>query len=352
MTVLGRSYNAHANGRSAQLGREDELSRILLPANAWTFASLAAPFSSPVLLYGETGSGKTYLAQLIHQLSPRSSEPFVPVNCAAIPQGLFESEMFGHVRGAFTGATDSRPGLFELADRGTFFLDELGELPLSVQPKFLRVLETDSIRRVGSTRQTTVDVRLVAATHRDLWEMVQKDQFREDLYFRCSVLEFRLPPLRERREEFREIIACLLARAVSPGDLPEICTGALEILWEYPWPGNLRELNNVLRRACIFSAGGPIEPKHLPERICRFRARASTELSGQDGARPRPRYTPPDSAEQERSMILEALRAERGNKTRVAKRLGMARSTLWVKLKQYGLEADSESHEPRDSDES
>lgn len=317
--------------------RRREHSDSLLPPGVRAFASLAAESSYPVLLHGETGAGKTHLARLIHQLGPRSTKPFVPVNCAAVPENLFESEMFGHVRGAFTGATESRPGLFEMANGGTLFLDEIGELPLHVQPKLLRVLEKGSVRRVGSTHYTPVDVRIIAATNRDLWAMVQQGRFREDLYYRCNVLDWRIAPLRERRHDLPGLILGMLAR--NSDRCPEISVEALEILCSYPWPGNIRELDNALSHAVVYAEGGSIEPRHLPERVRASRTGSNGRAMGCEGGFVQ-RYAAPEDPRQEREMILETLRAEGGNKTRAAKRLGMSRQTLWIKITQYGLVLD------------
>lgn len=319
-------------------GISNECTSDLLSPEMRKFASLAAQTSDPVLLLGETGSGKTYLAKRIHQLGPRSGKPFVPVNCAAVAESLFESEMFGHMQGAFTGATRSRPGLFEMADDGTLFLDEVGELPLDMQPKLLRVLEAGCVRRVGAERSTRVDVRVIAATNRDLWEMVERKEFREDLYYRCAVLERHVPPLRERRGELPRVIRHLLERNATAGSPPEISAEAWKMLLAYDWPGNLRELNNALHRAEVLADKGIIEPHHLPERVRAARVRTSGASTAHENERTRRHYTAPDDPEEEQRVIRDALRATGGNKTHAADRLGMVRSTLWAKLKQYAIE--------------
>lgn len=237
----------------------------LLPSKIRTFAALAAETHGGVLLDGETGSGKTHLARLIHQLSPRAGKPFVEINCASIPENLFEREMFGHVRGAFTDAKESRAGIFETAHGGTLFLDEIGELPLPVQPKLLCALEEGLIRRLGSVRPIATDVRIITATNRNLHEMIEQKQFRQDLYYRINVMEHHVPPLRDRRGDLPTLIRHLLTRNAPHGSHPPALSAeALEILRFYRWPGNIRELDNALRQAVVYSRGSTIEPQHLP----------------------------------------------------------------------------------------
>jgi transcriptional regulator with PAS, ATPase and Fis domain len=300
------------------------------------FAQRAARNEETVLLLGETGSGKTRLAKLIHEFSARSSKPFVRVNCGAIPEGLFEREMFGHVRGAFTDAKDSREGLFEAADRGTLFLDEIGELPLAVQSKLLVALDEGHIRRVGATRDTTVDVRIIAATNTDLAEQVRRGSFRQDLFHRLAVLRYRIPPLRERQGELPGLIYYLLGQRTSGGRAIRISEGALNGLCSYTWPGNIRELDNALRRALAFLEGETIEVHHLPEEI--LVPIVIVDPPAKSFQRSTCRYAAPESAQEERRLIIEALQAADGNKTQAAKRLGMSRSALWIKLQRYGFE--------------
>lgn len=301
------------------------------------FARLAARSSCPVLLNGETGSGKTYLAKLIHHLSSRSRGPLVRVNCAAIPEGLFEGEMFGHVRGAFTDAREARAGVFEAATGGTLFLDELGELPLHVQPKLLTVLEESTVRRLGSTRSIPVDVRIVAASNCGLAAMVADRRFRGDLYYRCAVLEFTVPPLRARADEIPRIARYLLARISPPGRSLRLSDEAAEALCGYSWPGNIRELENLLHQAVAVVRGDVVRGADLPPRL---KGWAPADLAGAlaSSARSR-RYSPPATQHQEMHQIHEALLAEGGNKTRAAERLGMSRTTLWTKLQRYLREA-------------
>jgi DNA-binding NtrC family response regulator len=244
--------------------------------------------------------------------------------------------MFGHVRGAFTGATEDRPGLFEAANGGTLFLDEVGELPLDIQPKLLRVLEEGSVRRLGSIENTRVDVRIITATNRDLWRLVQDKTFREDLYYRCCVLECQILPLRQCRAEIPALVHRLLARyAPAHGAPAEITQDAMERICSYEWPGNIRELGNALCQALVYSEGQAICVHHLPRRL-QLSCGTGEDVCGEGGSR-RCKYAAPEDVQQERRLILEALMAEGSNRTRAAKRLRMGRSTLWAKLKQYGI---------------
>lgn len=339
--MIGTASDWQAGLARERRAADDPGGTSLVSTSMREFALTAAGNVLPVLLQGETGVGKSHLARLIHQLGPRRERPFLAVNCGAIPHELFEREMFGHVRGAFTGAVDSRPGLFEAAHGGTLFLDEIGELPLLLQPKLLRVLEEGAVRRVGSTQQASVDVRIITATNRNLCDLVEEKLFREDLFYRCCVLEYRISPLRERREEIPALVRCLL-RAGAKGSVrpPEVSAEALERICGYAWPGNLRELSNVLSQAIVYSRGGTIELHHLPERV---REPRRAEPPAENGGRPRGaprsrgRYTAPPDAARERELIVSTLREEGENRTRAAERLGMCRATLWMKLKQYGI---------------
>lgn len=305
------------------------------------FARLVGASPVPVLLLGETGCGKTHLASVIHALSRRSRQPFLRINCGAIPDALFEREMFGHVRGAYTDAREGGTGFLEAADGGTLFLDEIGELPLQVQAKLLTVLEDGNFRRLGSTRQTRVDVRIIAATSAPLATMVREKRFRADLYHRLAVVRYEILPLRKRREEHDQLIRIRLPRCT---DAPADCTIPLEImerLRDYPWPGNIRELENALRHVALFSRGEPVELRHFPEEI-----RTWVATSGEEGGESGRRYIAPDDREAEQRMILAALRAARGNKTHAARELGMSRSTLWAKLQRFGGDIEGALREP------
>jgi DNA-binding NtrC family response regulator len=288
---------------------------------------LAASERSTVLLQGESGTGKGWVARVIHNLSPRGQAPFVEVNCAGLSATFLDSELFGHEKGAYTDAKERKVGLFELADHGTLLLDEIGELAPELQPKLLKVLETKKFRRLGGTRELTVDVRLVAATNRDLIAEVEAGRFREDLYYRLNVMPLTLPPVRERsREDRLALLTRLLADLKSqiPGCPAECTSEALDRLVSAPWPGNVREMRNVLERAMILSRGQPaIGVEHLPADL---RQRA-----------PERRYQPQSLDDVERQHIERALRHHGGNRTRAAQELGISRATLINKIKTYSL---------------
>jgi DNA-binding NtrC family response regulator len=298
------------------------------------FVRVAARSGEPVLLCGETGCGKTYLARLIFEAGPRAGRPFVRVNCAAVPEALFEREMFGHVRGAFTDARQEGAGFLEAADGGVLFLDEVSDLSPRLQPKLLAFLEDGCFRRLGSTRELRVDVQVIAATNCDLAELVRQKQFRQDLFYRFSVLRYTVAPLRERRDELPEITRELLRRLARPGTHPsEVTPEAMTVLERYAWPGNVRELENALRAALAFSDGGRVYLHHLPPDV---RVGAGGAATRAGPAPPRPeRYAAPVDPEDEARLIREALRAAGGNKTHAARALNMSRSTLWAKLQRH-----------------
>jgi len=283
-------------------------------------AAVVAASDVPVLITGPTGSGKEVIAQLIHRASPRSHAPLVAANCAGLPESLLESELFGHVRGAFTGADQTRAGLFRAASGGTLFLDEIGELPLHLQPKLLRALETRQITPVGSDRPVEVDIRLVAATNRNLAEEVQAGRFREDLYYRLNGIELAVPPLVERPEDILPL-ARQFAQEFA-GATVRFSPQAAQGLLAYGWPGNVRQLRNAVQRACLLCRGDVILPEHLPPQ--------ATALA-QTGAQP---PSPTGRLSQlERAAILAALEECGGNRTQAAKKLGISRRTLIYKLR-------------------
>ncbi|HUO35915.1 MAG TPA: sigma-54 dependent transcriptional regulator [Candidatus Acidoferrum sp.] len=293
---------------------------------------MAAPSTASVLITGETGSGKEIVARSIHMLSPRTSRPFVAVNCAAIPESLMESEIFGHEKGAFTGAAERRIGCFELAEGGTLLLDEIGEMPAQTQAKLLRVLEDHKVRRLGSRVETPVDVRVLAATNKNPEQAVAEGQLRQDLYFRLNVFHIHLPPLREHKDDLPLLIDSLLVdisekhgKCVT-GVGPEV----LELFMSYPWPGNIRELRNVLERAAIASDRGVISRAHLPPEF--GHAHSMAAANGLASLR-FPVGTTVDDAERE--LILQTLSATNQNKTRAAELLGISLKTLHNKLKEY-----------------
>ncbi|HEX6963047.1 MAG TPA: sigma-54 dependent transcriptional regulator [Lacipirellula sp.] len=286
-----------------------------------------APTGSTVLILGETGTGKELVARSLHEHSTRADMPFVAINCGALPETLIESELFGHRKGAFTGADDHRVGLFEVAQGGTIFLDEIGELPKAMQAKLLRVLESGEIRRVGENKAVNVDVRVVCATHRNLPEMVAAEEFREDLMYRINTFEITLPALRERIDDVPELAQHLLARHRRGRDASAgIGPDAIEALQNHVWPGNVRELANVIEHATILCDSGPIRREHLPQRF------DSRQLVG--AARQKP--GPLSLRELEMDAIHDALERHGGNKPKAAEQLGISLKTLYNKLNQTG----------------
>ncbi|HEY4742985.1 MAG TPA: sigma-54 dependent transcriptional regulator [Candidatus Acidoferrales bacterium] len=292
---------------------------------------MAAPSTASVLITGETGSGKEMAARTIHQLSPRAERPFVAINCSAIPESLMESEIFGHERGAFTGAAERRLGCFELADGGTLLLDEIGEMPAPTQAKLLRVLEDHKVRRLGSKSETPIDVRVLAATNKDPQQAVSKGQLRQDLYFRLNVFHIHLPPLRDHKEDLPGLVEYLLkeVNAKHGRQVASIGAEVMDLFKSYPWPGNVRELRNVIERAAIACDRGTIGRQHLPADFGHAPVTESSELSGLRF----PVGTTVDAAERE--LILQTLAATNQNKTRAAELLGISLKTLHNKLKEY-----------------
>jgi two-component system response regulator AtoC len=294
-------------------------------------AGKVARHPSTVLLTGESGTGKELVARYIHRASPREAAPFVAVNCGAIPEALLESELFGHVKGAFTGATSEKSGLFEEADGGTLFLDEIGELPAALQVTLLRALQEGEVRRVGATTSRTVDVRVIAATNRDLASEVRAGRFRGDLYYRVNVVSVHLPPLRERSEDIPELALHFLARYNGRLGLSvrQIAPAAMKLLVEYGWPGNVRELENVIERSLVLTGEATITPEELPEHI----RSATGELVPADSDLSIKRRT----AELEQSLIRRALERTKGNRTRAARLLELSHRALLYKIREYGL---------------
>src|SRR5215204_3688321 len=286
----------------------------------------AAPTSANVLIWGESGTGKELVAQTIHQLSPRAQQPFVPINCAAIPETLLESEIFGHEKGAFTGAIDRREGCFELADRGTLFLDEVAEMTPATQVKLLRVLQKRKFRRLGGRNEQTVDVRVIAATNVNPAEAVKSGKLREDLYYRLNVFAIELPALRQRKEDLPLLIQSFLADFNERNNkkVSALDPAAMRILEQYNWPGNVRELRNVIERAVILSSGEFIDPKQLPPLIA-----DAPEIASKATLSLAPGTT---VEEAERRLILMTLEHTRDNKTRAAEILGISLKTLHNKL--------------------
>jgi DNA-binding NtrC family response regulator len=295
---------------------------------------MAGPSSASVLITGETGSGKEIVARTIHKLSPRSSSPFVAINCSAIPETLMESEIFGHERGAFTGAAERRIGCFELADGGTLLLDEIGEMPAPTQAKLLRVLEDRKVRRLGSKTETPVDVRVIAATNKDPEQAVASGHLRQDLYFRLNVFHIHLPPLREHKEDIPLLVEHILrdVNTKHGKNVRGIGAEVLDIFMSHTWPGNIRELRNVLERAAIMSEKDLISRSSLPGEFGKLPSKSPSDLS----AIKFPVGTTVDAMEKE--LILQTLQATGNNKTRAAELLGVSLKTLHNKLKEYGSE--------------
>ena len=291
-------------------------------------AMQVAASDATVLIHGESGTGKEVLAKAIHFNSPRKDKPFVVVNCPSIPENLLESELFGHVRGAFTGAVRDRKGKFELADGGTLFLDEIGDLRLELQAKLLRVLQEHEIERVGGTRTIPVDVRIIAATNQNLQELIQQGRFREDLYYRLSVVPITIPPLRERPEEIPYLVDLFLRR-YAPGRRFAVEPAAIRLLQAYSWPGNVRELENVVERAVVLSTEDRLTVASLPPHIAAFteQAAASQGMGSE----------PLSLEEVERRSILQALERARGNKSQAARELKIPRHVLLYRMKKLGL---------------
>jgi two-component system response regulator AtoC len=292
---------------------------------------LVAGSNLSVIVLGETGVGKEVAASRIHQLSARRAGPFVKINCAALTETLLESELFGHERGAFTGAVKTKVGLLEAANGGTVLLDEVGEMPLTTQVKLLRVLESREVMRVGSVESRPIDVRVIAATNRDLPALVAAGGFRSDLYFRLDGITIRLPPLRERRAEIVPLAMTLLAQATKTTSPPPLTPAALAKLESYSWPGNIRELRNVVERAVVLSAGGPIDAPHLFVDTITLSAAPPppTPSSGRD--------LRSDVEGYERTRIEQALEQAGGNQTKAAEILGISRRTLVSRIEAYGM---------------
>src|SRR5664279_4933089 len=306
-------------GTSAAIRKLQELARRVVSSD------------SPILIQGETGSGKGVLAKWIHENSPRAEEVFIDLNCAGLEREFLETELFGHERGAFTGAVHSKPGLMEVADRGTVFLDEIGDIDLTVQPKLLKVLETRQFRRLGDVHDRTVDIRLISATHRDLKELVREQRFREDLFFRISIIPIRLPPLRERAEDIPLLAEDILRRIARERgrDKIELDDGAMTMLTHYLWPGNIREMRNVLERAAQIAERSPLTVRDL-------------ELQWPGSAPAKPDAPALDTNLTMRELELRyiglVLTEERGSIDRAAERLGISRSSLYSKVKNKEVE--------------
>jgi len=313
------------HGFGAMVGQAPEMDRL------YRIIAKAAVSTHPVLILGESGTGKELVARSIHFSGPFRDKPFIPVDCGSLVPTLIESELFGHVKGAFTGAIRAKDGLLTAADGGTVFLDEIGELPIDLQAKLLRALQEKEIRPVGGTRAIPVNVRVLAATNRELEEAVQQGSFRRDLYFRLNVLTLRVPPLRERKQDIPLLAGHILDRVTrTTGVQRNISDDALRLMLNYEWPGNVRELENCLERACALTTGATIRIENLPTALQNFHAKepmvpVPVESNG---------IAP--LAELEKQAILHAITKLHGDKLEAAKQLGIGKTTLYRKLKEYG----------------
>ncbi len=319
---------------ASKLGFPRIIGKSIKIADVAQIVQKVAPTKTTVLLVGESGTGKELFARAIHNLSNRRHYPFVPINCAAIPRELLESELFGHEKGSFTGAETKKLGKFELADKGTIFLDEIGDMDLTLQSKLLRAIEEGEIERVGAVKSVNVDVRIVAASNKDLEKAVEEKKFREDLFYRLNVFPVKIPPLRERKEDIPLLAEYFINKYCLEIKTPlkNILKEALDILTDYNWKGNVRELENTIERAIILSDGDTIAPEHiiLSQRTTSD-SRVSTEGSLEDVAKRASRIA-------ETQCILKVLRETRGNKSRAAEILRVSYKTLLTKIKEYGIE--------------
>ncbi|WP_243311227.1 sigma-54-dependent transcriptional regulator [Fundidesulfovibrio agrisoli] len=337
-----------------KVGEKDAAARLIGSSrgmrNLRELAGQVGPAEATVLILGESGTGKELVAELIHSQSPRRDNALIKVNCAALPDELLESELFGYAKGAFTGAVKDKPGRFQLAHGGTIFLDEVGELPLAVQAKLLRALQERVVEPLGSVRPVPTDVRILAATNRDLRAEVAKGAFREDLYFRLAVLEISIPPLRERLEDLPELVAHLLAKLGERNrkSVRSVSPAFLDLLGRYAWPGNVRELENVLERALILTRSDMLTPETLPPHLLEAAQAHAAPAAPRPGIAPPPissqtvspsggAQAPASFEEAERAILLGALEANEGHRERTAEALGISRRTLQYKLKKYGL---------------
>ncbi len=340
--IAQRKLTAHTERLERQLSSQGILGDMVGESSAmrevFSVLEQAAPSKATILITGETGTGKEVAARAIHELSPRRAGPFLAINCAALPESLIESELFGHEKGAFTGALEKRAGCFELAQGGTLLLDEIGEMPLSTQAKLLRVLEDRKVRRLGSAREVELDVRVLASTNKDLKEAAQKGDFREDLYFRLNVFEVHLPPLRSRQNDLF-LIAESLIRGLNKKHeckVTDLAPSVKDLFIRHDWPGNVRELRNILERAVILAGEGTIQTSHLPSG---FAGQPITVTEDGQGPVLRPGMT---VEEAERTLIFLTLDHTGNNRTRAAEILGISTKTLFNKLKLYGVRAEGD----------
>jgi DNA-binding NtrC family response regulator len=333
MALAGRALRRENENLRAQLRERYALSGLIAQSPAMhdilDLVERVAPTDATLLIQGESGTGKEVIAKAVHHASARAARPFVAVNCGAVPETLLESELFGYMRGAFTGAAVNKLGLFEEADGGTLFLDEIAEMPAALQVKLLRALQSGEVRRLGATQAATIDVRVISATNGELAARISQGTFREDLFYRLNVIQIVLPPLRDRREDIPALAEHFLTRSAGKlGRRLRLAPETLERLLRYPWPGNVRELENAIERATILARGEIVEPDDLPPHVS-----AGLQL-GPSPALPR-QITLADA---ERVHILQTLERFGRNHSGAAEALGIGRTTLWRKLKEYGID--------------
>jgi two-component system response regulator PilR (NtrC family) len=352
--VLSWSGEAFPSSVEGLIGRSAKMIEL------YKLISKVAAVSGTVLIIGESGTGKELVARTIHKNSERTAKPFMAISCGAIPETLLESELFGHVKGAFTGAVAAKAGLFEVADKGTVFLDEIGETSPAIQVKLLRVLQERVFRRVGGTEDVEVDVRVIAATHQDLMELIHKERFREDLYYRLNVIPIHLPPLRERREDIPLLAMNFLAKFSGENKRPirGIAPEAMELFLGYDWPGNVRELENAIERAVALGTGAVLTPESLPDQVrnpgpATGDRRPETRDQGQELQSPGSGLKSPVDLDAvvsrvERDLILEALRQAGGVQKRAAQMLGLSFESFRYRMKKHGIEPGEQKHETGD----
>ncbi len=316
-----------SNGYCGIIGQSDEMRKV------FNIIEKAAQSDAPVIIFGETGTGKELVARAIHERSNRKDRPYVQVNCAALNESLLESELFGHIRGAFTGAYRDRKGRFETANSGSLFLDEIGDIPLPVQTKLLRVLESKQFERVGDDHPVSVDVRIITATNKHLSDLISQNQFREDLYFRINVLPIHLPPLKKRRDDIPLLVNTFVhrIRSRSGKDISGMERDSLHSLMNYSWPGNIRELKSTLEYAFTLADHGPIRCEHLPPHVLE-----NTDVFAEKKA------SPGTKAAMEKAELTEALKTAGGNQTQAARILGVNRVTVWNRMRKYGINLKKE----------
>ena len=316
-------------GFGSIVGRSPEMEKL------YRIISKAAHSSHPVLILGESGTGKELVARSIHYSGPHRDQPFVPVDCGSLVPTLIESELFGYVKGAFTGANKSKDGLLAVAEGGTVFLDEIGELPVDLQAKLLRALQEKEIRPVGGTKAIPINARILAATNRDLEQAVAQGNFRRDLYFRLNVLTLRIPPLRSRKQDIPLLVGHFLERMTrSTGVQRSVSDEALKLMLAYDWPGNVRELENCLERACALTSGPTIHTADLPTQIQNWRSQAEAAAAVEHAKAACTAFCP--SRRWRSSAILGAIEQLHGDKLEAARLLGIGKTTLYRKLKEYG----------------